>query len=70
MLLLNLLFYCDNAIRTHSGAESTSDAFFLILDESGRISLLVEAVICDSETVLGTNLYTKSASFTKICVKS
>ena len=68
--MISLLFNRDYAIGTHSRTESTSDTFFLILDESGRISLLVEAVICYSETVLGTNLYTKSASFTKICVKS
>ena len=69
-MIASLLFHGDYAVRTHRCAECTADTFLLLLHVSGRITLLIELVVCDRKTLLGTYINAQSAALAKIGVKS
>ena len=68
--MISLLFNRDDAIRAHSGTESTTDAFFLILHKRRGIALTIELVASDGKAALRASVNAQPTALAQIRVKS
>src|SRR5699024_5462297 len=62
----SLLFYSDDAVRAHGGAEGAADALGLVGHLRGGIAFFVDLVLGNGQDVLGAGLHAQSAALAEV----